>query len=75
MISHMLYNVKIPMCREVDAMISDKEIQEMKDLIKQGREKGKVLHFTKAFEIYPVEEEAHRGILEYCTKGELKNEV
>jgi hypothetical protein len=55
--------------------ISDELAREMKELIEIGREKGKVLHFSKAFEMYPVEEESHKGKLEYWTKGENQSEM
>ena len=55
--------------------MTDKLIQEMKELIKLGREKGRVMSVSEAFRMYPVEEEAHKGKLEYWTKGVQKDEV
>jgi len=39
-----------------------------KKIIARGREKGRVLHFSEAFRRYPVEEEEHKGELEYWTQ-------
>jgi predicted dehydrogenase len=55
--------------------IPDEQIQKMKELIKQGRKSGKVLHFSKAFEMYPTEEEVHKGESEYWTRGENQDEM
>ena len=45
-------------------------IQEMKELIKRGRENGKILPLSEAFRMYPVEEEVHKGRIEYWTDPE-----
>ena len=44
-------------------------VLEMEELIKIGEAQGKVLHISEAFEMYPVEEEVHKGKIEYW-KGE-----
>ncbi|MDR0221203.1 MAG: hypothetical protein LBI54_07370 [Lachnospiraceae bacterium] len=44
----------------------EKEIVfEMKELTELGRKRGKVLPVSQAFELHPVEDEAHEGKLEY----------
>jgi hypothetical protein len=54
----------------------DKEsILKMKELIQLGREKGRVLPVSEAFKMYPVEEEAHKGMVEYWENGGDVNEV
>ncbi|MCL2638512.1 MAG: hypothetical protein FWD48_09100 [Oscillospiraceae bacterium] len=56
-------------------MMTEKLIKEMKELNKIAREKGRILTIDEAFELYPVEEEVHKGKLEYWTKGDEQNEV
>jgi len=42
-----------------------------KDLIARGRESGRVLHVSEAFTKYPVENEDHKGKLDYwMTEGD-----
>jgi hypothetical protein len=67
---------------EVIAMnIPNEMVQDMKKLIMLGREHRKIHHFHKAFEMHPVEEEIHKGRIEYWTdpegweKGNYRNEV
>ena len=42
---------------------------QMRELVEKGRDKGRVLPVSEAFEIFPVEDEAHKGKIEYWTKG------
>jgi predicted secreted protein len=44
----------------------------MKELIKKAREQGKVLPVSEAFKMYPVEDEAHKGELNYWLQGEKR---
>ena len=55
--------------------ISDESIQKMKELIEIAREKGKVIHFTDAFDKYPAENEVHEGQMKYWTQGENNNGI
>ena len=45
------------------------------DLISRGRELGQVLNVAEAFRKYPVEEEIHKGKLEYWTRERNPNEL
>jgi hypothetical protein len=48
----------------------DKElVAQMKELIESGRKQGKVVPVSEAFRSFPVEEEPHKGKLEYWTQG------
>ena len=40
----------------------------VKSIIERGREKGRVINVAEAFIKYPVEEEEHKGKLEYWTQ-------
>jgi len=39
-----------------------------REAVKKGMENGKVLHFSEAFKMFPVEEEEHQGKIEYWTE-------
>ena len=43
-------------------------IKQAKEAIKAGRKKGRVLDVSEAFKKYPVENEIHKGKLEYFQK-------
>ena len=45
-------------------MIEKASVNRAKEAIKKGRETGRVLHYSKAFEMHPVQEEWHKGKLE-----------
>ena len=45
------------------------------ELISRGREYGQVLNVAEAFRKYPVEEEIHKGKLEYWTRERNPNEL
>jgi len=45
------------------------------ELISRGRDLGQVLNVAEAFNIYPVDEEAHKGKLEYWTQERGQNEL
>ena len=52
-------------------MIPKELVDEMREAIKTGKERGKVLHVSEAFKMYPVEEEDHKGKIDYwLNKGE-----
>lgn len=44
-------------------------------LISRGREKGRVVHFSEAFRNYPVEDEEHKGKIEYWTQERETDEL
>ncbi|MCL2088605.1 MAG: hypothetical protein FWH14_03890 [Oscillospiraceae bacterium] len=46
-----------------------------KNIIKRGREIGAVVHVSEAFEMFPVEEEEHKGNIEYWKSEEDEYEV
>jgi len=43
---------------------------QMKELKQLAKQKGKILPVTKAFEMYPAEEEEHKGKIDYWQKQE-----
>ena len=47
-------------------------VQQMKELVEKGKKKGKVLPVEEAFKMFPVEEEAHKGKIDYWIKEENK---
>ena len=47
---------------------NNKSSSRVKAIIARGREKGRVLNVAEAFTKYPVEEEAHKGKLEYWSQ-------
>ena len=49
--------------------MTDESIAKMKELVYEGYRKGKVLPVSEAFDLYPVEEEVHKGELEYWIQG------
>ena len=49
--------------------MDEKRINKMKKLIATGRQKGKVLPVSEAFRRFPVEEEVHKGKIEFVKKG------
>ena len=55
--------------------MNEDSVAKMKKLTEEGSKKNKVLHVSEAFRLYPVEEEPHKGELEYWTQGEEKVEV
>ena len=50
-------------------------VSKMKELTKKAEDQNKILSVSEAFRMYPVEEEKHKGKLEYCLKGEQKNDM
>ena len=48
---------------------------DFKKIVTIARQQGKVLPVTEAFKRYPVEDEDHKGKLEYWTEGSVANEV
>ena len=56
-------------------MIDKNQREEMKKLIAFARMKNKVLPLEKAFEMHPVEEEAHEGKIEYWKGRQKRNEM
>ena len=48
--------------------VNSKSSSRIKAIIARGREKGRVLNVAEAFTKYPVEEEAHKGKLEYWSQ-------
>ena len=54
--------------------MTEELILEARELIALGEKKGRVLPVSAAFEMYPVEEEFHKGKLEFW-KGEVDIEV
>ena len=53
--------------------MNEESVAKMKELTKEGYQKGKVLHVSEAFRKYPVEEEPHKGKLDYWIKGAKKD--
>jgi len=47
-----------------------KMTSKMRELAQLAKEKNRVLPVTEAFKLYPVEEEEHKGKLEYWQKQE-----
>ena len=47
----------------------------IKKIVARGRENGRVLHISEAFKMYPVEEEDHKGKLEYWTQERESDEL
>ena len=47
----------------------------MKELTRLAKEKGKILHVSEAFKVYPAEEEAHKGKAEYWVDSGDVNEM
>jgi hypothetical protein len=70
-----LFKKAAVLLRRYADMIKQELVLQMKELIKFGRERGRVLPVSEAFKMYPVEEEAHKGELDYWLKGEKKLEV
>jgi len=56
-------------------MMSPVSIEKMKELTKQARDENRIISKSEAFKMYPVKEEAHKGKLEFCLKGEHKFDV
>ena len=52
----------------IKANDSSQETRSRKELIARGREAGRVLHVSEAFTKYPVEDEDHKGKLDYWTE-------
>jgi len=50
--------------------IPDDVIKKMKDLTKRSKVAGRVLPVSRAFEMYPVKDEVHKGKIEYWTDPE-----
>ena len=55
--------------------MNKEQIWEIKELIQIARCKGKVLPVSCAFENYPVEDETHKGKIEYWKSEEVHCEV
>ena len=55
--------------------MNEDQILGVKELIQAARRKGKVLPVSCAFEMYPVEDEAHKGKIEYWKSEEINCEV
>ena len=59
-----------------EVCIMEKELTtEMKKLAEIGKKQGKVLPVSEAFKVYPVEEEVHKGKIDFWNKGDIKREV
>ena len=50
--------------------MNEESVIKMKEIVKEGYKKNKVLHVSEAYRLYPVEEEPHEGKIEYWTQGE-----
>jgi len=50
-------------------------INKMKELTKKAKKQNKVITLAEAFDMYPVEEEKHKGKIEKCLEGERKLDV
>ncbi len=50
-------------------------IQKMKTLSAKAAECGKILPVSEAFKMHPVDEEVHKGKIEYWTKETPKREM
>ena len=55
--------------------MNEDKILGIKELIQIARHKGKVLPVSCAFEMYPVEDETHKGKIEYWKSEEVHYEV
>jgi hypothetical protein len=44
-----------------------------REAVKKGMENGKVLHFSEAFKMFPVEDEEHQG--NRCCRCQVKNVI
>jgi predicted secreted protein len=44
-------------------------VSQMKDLVEAGRKKGAILPVSEAFDAFPVEDEPHKGKIEYWQQG------
>ena len=51
--------------------MNEDQILGIKELIQTARRKGKVLPVSCAFEMYPVEDEEHKGKIEYWKREEI----
>lgn len=54
--------------------VNESLIKQAKEAIKSGRKKGRVLDVSEAFKKYPVENEVHKGSLEYFENNENKGQ-
>ena len=55
--------------------MTDELITKMQELIEVAEKNNKIVPVSKAFEMFPVEDEVHEGNLSYWTKGEERIEV
>ena len=52
--------------------IPKESITKMKELTKIAKEKGLIIPLSEAFRMFPVEEEIHKGKIEYWTGSECQ---
>jgi len=55
--------------------MNEESVAKMKELVKEASQQNKIMNVSEAFRLYPVEEEPHKGNLEYWTQRAKKLEV
>jgi hypothetical protein len=66
--SMLLFSILVEAPNERKCISWKKIVDEMKELVELGKERGKVLPVSEAFVLHPVEDEVHEGKLEYWSK-------